>query len=207
VQELISWKHSFKKLNEEYELARKKKKALDNLLTAGKISETTHGLFDGEIADALAEIENQRKALVEKMASKTDELEEQIKTLEILFANFEIQHVTGEIDEETYMRETDLLDMGLEITRHELDAVQEAANQLAEGPAPQQTEPHAEAESPSLEQTITQPEVRLLEEPVPVLESEPAESSQKTVVEAISTCTDEAQQPETEEKSEKEQEA
>lgn len=207
MQELISWKYSFKKLNEEYELARKKKKALDNLLTAGKISETTHGLFDGEISDALAEIENQRKALVEKMASKTDELGEQIKTLEILFANFEIQHVTNEIDEETYLRETDLLNMGLETTRHELDAVQEAANQLAEGLAPQQAEPRVEAEPPSPEQPITQPEVRLLEEPVPVLESEPAESSQEIVVEAVSPCTDEAQQPHAEEKSEKEQEA
>jgi hypothetical protein len=204
---LISWKYSFKKLNEEYELARKKKKALDNLLTAGKISETTHGLFDGEISDALAEIENQRKALVEKMASKTDELGEQIKTLEILFANFEIQHVTNEIDEETYLRETDLLNMGLETTRHELDAVQEAANQLAEGLAPQQAEPRVEAEPPSPEQPITQPEVRLLEEPVPVLESEPAESSQEIVAEAVSPCTDEAQQPHAEEKSEKEQEA
>ena len=207
MQELISWKYSFKKLNEEYELARKKKKALDDLLTAGKISEATHGLFDSEIAGALADIENQRKALVEKMASKTNELGEQIKTLEILFANFEIQHVTGEIDEETYLRETDLLNMGLETTRHELDAVQEAANQLAEGPAPQQAEPHMEAEPPSPEQSITQPEVKLLEEPVPVLESEPAESSQETVVEAISPCTDEAQQPQAEEKSEKEQEA
>lgn len=207
MQELISWKYSFKKLNEEYELARKKKKALDNLLTSGKISETTHGLFNSEIADALAEIENQKKALVEKMASKTDELEEQIKTLEILFANFEIQHVTGEIDEETYLRETDLLNMGLETTRHELDAVQEAANQLGEGLAPQQADPRVEAESPSLEQPVTQPEVKLLEEPVLVLESEPAESSQETVVEAVSPCTDEAQQPRAEEKSEKEQEA
>ena len=200
MQELISWKHSFRKLNEEYELARKKKKALDNLLTAGKISETTYNLFDGEIVDALAEVENQRIALVEKMTSKTNELEKQIKTLEIFFANFEIQHVTGEIDEETYLHETDLLNMGLETTRNELDAVQEAANQLAEGLAPQQAEPHIDAEPLAPEHPITQPEVKLLEEPVPVLESEPVETSQETVIEAVSPCTDEAQQPEAEEK-------
>ncbi len=200
MQELISWKHSFRKLNEEYELARKKKKALGDLLTAGKISETTYNLFDGEIVDALAEVENQRKALVEKMTSKTNELEKQIKTLEIFFANFAIQHVTGEIDEETYLRETDLLNMGLETTRHELDAVQEAANQLAEGLAPQQAEPHIEAEPLAPEQPIAQPEVKLLEEPVPVLESERVETSQETVIEAVSPCTDEAQQPEAEEK-------
>jgi hypothetical protein len=200
VQELISWKYSFKKLNEEYELAKKKKKALDKLLTTGKISETTYNLFDGEIADALAEVENQRKTLMEKMASKTDELEEQLKTFEILFANFEIQHVTGEIDEETYLRETDLLNMGLETTKHELDAVQEAANQLAEGFAPQHAEPHVEAEQPSPEQHITQPDVKLSEEPIPVLKSEQTKSPQKTVVEAISSFADETQHSEAEEK-------
>lgn len=207
MQKLISWKYSFRKLNEEYELAMKKKNALDNLLTTGKISETTHSLFNTEISEALTEIENQKKALVEKMASKTNELEEQIKTLEILFANFEIQHVTGEIDDQTYLRETDLLNMGLETTRHELDAVQEAASQLDEGPAPQPAETQVEAESPSMEQPVTQPEVKLLEEPVPVLESEPAEPSQETVVEAVSPCMDEAQQPQAEEKSEEAQEA
>ena len=56
VQKLISWKHSFKKLNEEYELAGKKKQALDNLLSAGKISESTHNLFDKGIEDALGDI-------------------------------------------------------------------------------------------------------------------------------------------------------
>ena len=207
MQELISWKYSFRKLSEEYELAMKKKQALDNLLTTGKISETTHGLFNSEISDALAEIENQKKALVEKMTSKTNELEGQIKTLEILFANFEIQHVTGEIDEQTYLRETDLLNMGLETTRHELDAVHEAVSQLDEPPAPQQAEPNVETEAPSIEQPVTEPEVKLLEEPVPVLDSEPTESSQETVVEVVSPCTDEAQQSQAEEKREEAQEA
>jgi hypothetical protein len=200
VEELISWKYSFKKLNEEYELAKKKKKALDKLLTTGKISETTYNLFDSEIADALTEIENQRKTLMEKMASKTDELEEQLKTFEILFANFEIQHVTGEIDEETYLRETDLLNMGLETTKHELDAIQEAANQLAEGSATQHAEPHVEAAQPSPEQHILQSEVKLSEEPAPVLKSEQAGSPQETVVEAVSSFADETQHSEAEEK-------
>ena len=123
VRKLISWKHSFSRLNEEYELAKKKKQALANLLETGKISQTTHTLFTREIDEAVAEIDGQRKALLGKMASKAMELEEQIRTLEILLANFEIQHVADEVYDETYRRETELLSTGLDTAKKELDDV------------------------------------------------------------------------------------
>jgi len=202
VQELISWKLSFRRLNEEYELAKKKKKALDNLLSCGKISQSTHSLFNREIDDAMAEIENQRKALLDKMASKTTELEEQIKTLEILLANFEIQHVTGEIEEQIYQRETDLLSMGLETTRQELDAVQEAANQLSNSDVMAQQEIQPQTQS----NEAPQPEVKFVEEPTPPVEKEASEPSEEIVVEKIE-CAAEAQNSKTETQGEEKQEA
>jgi chromosome segregation ATPase len=131
VLKLISWKHSFRRLNEEYEIAKKKKQALDNLLANGRISQSTYEIFDKEIADAIAEIERQKRDLLERMNSNIKELESQIKTLEVLVANYEIQHVTGEIDEEAYQRETSLLSVGLDTARKELEAVKEALNQLS----------------------------------------------------------------------------
>ena len=130
VWRLISWKHSFKNLSEEYDAAKRKKEALDNLLTTGKISQSTHSLFNQEIGDVITEIERQRTALSERMTSKMTDLETQIKTLEILLANFEIQHVTGDVDEEIYQRETGLLSMGLETARQELESVKEAMDKL-----------------------------------------------------------------------------
>jgi hypothetical protein len=130
---MISWKHSFEELNEEYEMTRKKKQALDNLLNTGRISQSTHELFSMEIAEAVTDIERRQKALLQKMNSKMVELEEQIKTLEILLANFEVQHVIGEVDEETYQREINVLSMGLETSRLELNSIKEAADQLACG--------------------------------------------------------------------------
>jgi hypothetical protein len=129
---LISWKNSFKKLNEEYEIAKKKKQALDKLLDSGKISQSTHELVSMEIEEALIEIEKQQKALLEKMNSKMMELEGQIKTLEMLLANSEIRHVTGEVDEEVYQRESSLLSMGLETARQELDLMRDAVKQLSQ---------------------------------------------------------------------------
>jgi len=130
---LISWKNSFKKLNEEYEIVKKKKQALDKLLDSGKISQPTHELVSMEIEEALIEIEKQQRALLEKMNSKIMELEGQIKTLEMLLANSEIRHVTGEVDEEVYQRESSLLSMGLETARQELDLMRDAVKQLSQG--------------------------------------------------------------------------
>ncbi|MEM1563806.1 MAG: CdvA-like protein [Candidatus Bathyarchaeia archaeon] len=127
---MFSWKRSFERLNSEYEIVLKKRQALNSLLESGKISRPTYELFDNEINEAIDEIERQRKALLDKMAVKARELEEQIKTLEKLLANFEIQHVGGEIEEEVYQREIALLSMGIESTRQELNAIKETIEKL-----------------------------------------------------------------------------
>jgi hypothetical protein len=172
VLKLISWKHSFRKLNEENEMAKKKKQALDNLLNTGRISQSTYDLFNNEIDEAIAEIERQQKGLLEKMNSKMEELEEQIKTLERLLANFEIQHVTGEVDDEVYQSEIGILSMGIETAKHELDVVREAVNQLSSGMQISSTEVVVEQkiEQQSAENEVSQPKVEVVEETVSVVE-------------------------------------
>ncbi len=133
---VISWKHSFKRLNEEYEIAKKKKQALDNLYSTGRISQATRDSFNNDISSAIVEIERQQKDLLEKMQLKTDELAGQIKTLETLLANYEIQHVVGEIEEGTYERELLLLSTSLDTAKNELDVIKTATMQLC---APVQT--------------------------------------------------------------------
>jgi hypothetical protein len=202
VQKLISWKHSFRRLNEEYEVARKKKQALDNLLTKGRISQSTHDMFNKEIDGAIADIEKQQKALLEKMAAKVVELEGQVMTLEVLLANFEIRHVTGEIDDEVYQRESDIFFIGLETAKQELDEVKEAADQLASGELPFDREVGQQPE----EKEVTQTEVKFLGEGASTDKKETAEHHEETVVEAI-TCTEETEPIKVEAKVEEKQEA
>ena len=154
VLKLISWKHSFKRLNEEYEIAKKKKQALDNLFENGRISQTTRDSFDNDINAVIMEIEKQQKELLTKMQGKTQELESQIKTLETLLANYEIQHVVGEIDEEMYQREINLLSTGLESARSELNVIKEATNQLR----PPVEAPMTETAPPAEENEVVQSE-------------------------------------------------
>jgi hypothetical protein len=154
-RKLISWKHSFNRLNEEYEIAKKKKQVLDNLYEKGRISQSTHDSFYSEVAVAIAEIEKQQQALIQKMQLKTEELDSQIKTLEMLLANYEIQHVTGEIDEDTYQMEINLLANGLTTAKHELENVKDAVNQLC---TPVAFTPAAEpAPTPAVEVAPAQP--------------------------------------------------
>lgn len=175
VLKLISWKHSFESLAEEFEMTKKKKEALDNLLDAGKISQPTYDSFNEKIDEAVAEIERRQRALLEKMNSKVGELEDHTRTLEMLLANFEIKHVTGEIDEEVYQREINLLSTGLEVARQELDTAKEAINQLSSSlpipptdiVVPQEVELQTTegVEAP-------EPEIASVEETVSVVESE-----------------------------------
>jgi len=185
VLKLMSWKHSFKRLNEEYEIAQKKKQALDNLFETGKISQSTRDSFNDEIIAAIAEIEKQQKDLLAKMQLKMHDLESQIKTLETILANYEIQHVVGEIEEDIYQREITLLSAGLETAKHELDTLIDATKQLcspatpeAAPSTPQESEVAPTVEAPPVETVpITPAEVDAATEPCP---QEPAITMEET---------------------------
>jgi hypothetical protein len=152
---VISWKNSFKRLNEEYELAKKKKQAVDNLYITGKISQFTRDSFNTEISATIVDIERQQKDLLSKMQLKTDELSCQIKTLETLLANYEIQYVIGEIEEAAYQRDSFLFTAGIDAAKNELETIKQATMQLCP-PVPTVQAP-APPESPVTPSTIETP--------------------------------------------------
>jgi hypothetical protein len=209
VLKLISWKHSFKRLSEENEMAKKKKDALDNLLGNGRISQSTYDLFSDEINEAIADIERQQKALLEKMNSKMAELEGQIRTLEMLLANFEIQHVTGEIDEEVYQHEISILSVGIESAQNELGTVKEVVAQLSGGAPLQATEVVVEqnveiqpTENVEVKENLPEQPV----EPIEIKEPDSFQPQQENTQETLQN-TGEQQPTETEVKDEEKQEA
>ena len=177
--EMISWKHSFKRLNEEYEIAQKKKQALDSLFENGKISQATRDSFDSDINAVIMEIEKQQNTLLAKMQEKTQELESQIKTLEKLLATYEIQHVVGEIEEEMYQREITLISTGLESAKHELNIIKEATSQLCPPVEVSTTEPDFPAEE--AEATLIEAPEDIVEAPVE-MESPEEPVSQETAI-------------------------
>ena len=165
-------------------------------------------MFNKEIDDAIVEIEKQQKALLEKMAAKVVDLEGHVRTLEVLLANFEIRHVTSEIDDDTYQRESELLSIGLESARRELEEVKGAADQLASGDFTLEQEAESQAEQEPEAQQLqdaqpTEEEAHIPEEPA--VDEDEAEILQETVVEEVSVT--EAPMTEPEMDTEEEQEA
>jgi len=182
-------------------MAKKKKQALDNLLNTGKISPLTHEVFNKEIDATVEEIEKQQKALLEKMNTKMKELEEQIRTLEMFLANFEIQHVTGEVDDETYQREINLLSVGLDTARNELGAVKEAVNQLSTNTQNLTVDVNIQEKiepPPSENIDAAKTEIKVAEETPPVVEIKEMTTSESAQEQAQPT----ENQPQTEEKQE-----
>jgi len=127
---LISWKYAFERISTELKVSNKKKQALDNLFSTGKISQSTYNYVNKELTDIILEIETRQKALADKMISKISELEEQTKTLEMFLANLEIRYVAGEVDEEAYTKENSVLSLGIEATKKDLGEIKNAVTQL-----------------------------------------------------------------------------
>jgi hypothetical protein len=127
---MISWKYSFETAVKELGMVKKKKQALDGLLNSGKISPSTYEHLNKEIVNAIAAIEADQKALAERMTARANELEKQIKSLEMFLADLEIHRAAGEIDEQTYGHQSNAISLGLEATKQELNDIKEALVKL-----------------------------------------------------------------------------
>ncbi len=191
---MISWKYSFEEISKDLELAKKKKQALEDLLNAGKISESTYESLDKDISSTISEIEKRQNVLAEKMKSKLTELERQISTLEMFLANSEIQHVAGEIDDELHERESNAFGLGLDALKQQLDSIKgivgDIMPEVVTPTPPSEPVETAEAEVPTTEE-ITEEQAEIpAEATIETLEETEAVSEEMTVEEPAETPTE-----------------
>ena len=152
---MVTWKESFGRISTELDLTERKKQALENLHSAGRVSQFAFECLNKELTDETEEIETRRKALAEKMTGKLNELEEQRMALEMFLANTEMAYAAGEISDEIHTKESSALDMGLEATKQELSWIKDAIIQLV----PKETETSTPTTTPieSAEVAATEP--------------------------------------------------
>jgi len=127
---MVFWKDAFEKINSELDLTKRKKQTLDDLLSTGRISQSTYDRLCKDLSEDLTQIEIRRKTLAEKMTSKLNELEEQLQTLEFFLANSEMAYAAGEVNSELYAQESSALNLGMEATKQELNWIKEVIIQL-----------------------------------------------------------------------------
>lgn len=163
-------KSSSEIIKNELETTKRKKQALDNIFSAGKISQATYDYITKDLDEAINEVESRQKILVDKLTSKISELEEQTIALEMFLANLEIGHATGEFDDELYQRESGYLSLGLENAKRELTNIRDTLlsiipEEVTPTPAPESPET-VEAEAEKTEEAPTEEEMGVPEEGV-----------------------------------------
>ena len=197
---MSSWRYSFELVSRELELARKKKEALDNLYAASRISESTYKYIERELTEAIIDLEAHLKSLVEKMTARAEELEKQIRSLEIFLANLEIHYAAGDIDEESYRNQNNAITLGLEATKRELESIKSSLAKVKleeeEAPKPEVVEekPAEEVEAPTEvtpeapTETVAEaaPEAAPQPAPAPAPTPAPVEEAQKPPEQVIS---------------------
>jgi len=203
---LFLWKDSFEKISSDLELVKKKKQALDDLLTSGKISEYTHKRLNEGLDEEVAEIENRKKVFAEKMNTTLSELEHQIQALELFLGNLEMAYTVGGVNEELYKQESTAVDLGLGIIRRECVAIKDAitaftAEEVAAMPPEEVVEPpvggELTQETPETQKTLEMPVVasfgesveavspeEKIEEPIEAMPEVPKEEEPSSVKEA-----------------------
>lgn len=122
---LSLWKNSFEMVNKELTLVKKKKQALDGLLATGKISQSIYEILERDLTEAFSDLESYHKSLIGKIKARAGDLERQVSTLELFLANLEIHHAAGEIDEESYNRQSQAITLGLGATKEELNEIRD----------------------------------------------------------------------------------
>lgn len=125
-----SWKNSFETTSRELEMARRKKRALEDLLAKNRMSRPTYEHLLKGVEDEIVRLEDHQRSLMKNMTERIDELQRQIGMIEMLLAKLELQRVGREIDESSYERQKEALTAGLEASREELSVIRRALAQM-----------------------------------------------------------------------------
>ena len=172
---------SFEIVSQELDLTKRKKQALDDLLASARISQPTYEHLEKGLTETILDLEAQQRSLGDKMTGWADELGEQIQLLELLLANLEIHHATGEIDEDAYDKQNRAILLGIEATKQDLvdirsilsKTVSEAVPTPSAPTTPETTEePEQIAESEAEDTSVSEVEEQLEEELKETVESE-----------------------------------
>jgi len=171
---LSSWKYPFELVLRELDLAKKRKKALDDLYNTGRISQSTYEHIERELTEVMIDLEAHLKSLAEKMKARVKDLEDQMRTLEVFLANLELHYAAGEVDEETYSRQSRAITLGLEATKQEMENIKASLNKIF---------PEAKAEEKPAETPAEKPAETPAEAPVEASAEAPSEAPSETPAE------------------------
>ena len=186
---------SFEIVSQELDLTKRKKQALDDLLASTRISQPTYEHLEKGLTETILDLEAQQRSLGDKMTGWADELGEQIQLLELLLANLEIHHATGEIDDDAYDKQNRAILLGIEATKQDLVDIRNILSKTVSETVPTPSAPTTPETTEEPEQIA---EAEAEDTSVSEVEEQVEEEVEKTVESEIPTLEPTVEQPSTE---------
>jgi len=128
---LSTWKTSFAAVCSELDLAKRKKQALDELLAKNRMSQPTYEHLVGSLNENITDLESHQRTLMQKMTDRADELEKQAELLKLFLVSLEMRNIAKELKQETYDKNKQTLEIGLEATENELAEIKNALTKIS----------------------------------------------------------------------------
>jgi chromosome segregation ATPase len=141
-------------ISRELDLLRRRDRALIELRASSDIDELTYDRLKDQYGQAKDELLKKSETVIDKLAERVKQLDEQIKTVQSLIANNKMQYTSGEINENVYCNANESIQGALKRFNFERDELLGKINVLissrdsAEVPVQQ---PYEEKELPNIE--------------------------------------------------------
>jgi len=120
------WIKDFEIIVESIKISNKRIQILRELVKFKRISQTTFEYLRRNYESEARNLEDGRKRLLEMLKTYFDEINQQIKSLEERIVSIETRYAIEEIDEESYKKQIEALQIVLQELIKELESVKES---------------------------------------------------------------------------------
>lgn len=107
------WKQDAEEFKKEFEIVTRRLRALDELFSVGDIQRDVYEDLRKQHEDAINELKEKRKEILDTLNERTGVLGTQLRQLQIHLAGNKMLHASGEFDDTSYKAASEAIDIGL----------------------------------------------------------------------------------------------
>ncbi len=148
-----SWKQEAEEFRRQFEIVTRRLRALDELFSVGDIQRDIYEDLRKQHEDAINELKDRRKQILETLSQRTGVLSLQLRQLQTHLAGDKMLHASGEFDDVSYKAASEAIDTGLiraMAEKKEVESISSYLSKLDAGtPATIETQPSTASQQPS----------------------------------------------------------
>ncbi|MCW3975410.1 MAG: CdvA-like protein, partial [Candidatus Bathyarchaeota archaeon] len=127
---LQSWEQEANEILKQLRTLNKRINALDELYRSGEIREEFYQSLKSNYENSFTKIKDFREGIVKEMSERSQDLMKEINELQITFANNKMQHLSGEIGEQSFRACQDIIQRNIESASSEKNNIERISNDI-----------------------------------------------------------------------------